>query len=73
MMLNAQNASFGTANHDIRKSFSWKHLWKARWQQCNSFVSFNHLANHQNHEVNQHMCEQANIHMNIANQVSSFY
>jgi len=50
MMLNTQNASLGTTNHDIHRSFIWKHLWKARWQQCNSFVSFNHLANHQNHE-----------------------
>jgi hypothetical protein len=50
MMLNTQNASLGTANQDIHRSLIWKHLWKARWQQCNSFVSFNHLANHQNHE-----------------------
>jgi len=50
MMLSTQNASLGIANHDNYRSFIWKHLWKARWQQCNSFVSFNHLANHQNHE-----------------------
>jgi hypothetical protein len=26
MMLNTQNASFGTANHDIHRSFTWKRM-----------------------------------------------
>ncbi len=47
MMLSTQNAFLGTSNHDIHRSFTWKYLWKARWQQCNSFLSFNHLTNHQ--------------------------
>ncbi len=50
IMLSTQNASLGTTNYDIRRSFPWKHSWKSRRQQCNNVVSFNHWANHQNHE-----------------------
>jgi hypothetical protein len=49
MMSSTRNAFLGTVNPDIHGSFTWKRLWKARWQQCGSAASLDCLANHQNH------------------------